>query len=134
MSEVRLFRVVAPVSDIDRGVAFYGRVLDRAGEEVGPGRFYFRCGPTILVCLDPDVEGHEDMPRGPNRGHLYFEVDDLDGCFERASAAGCLWLEPAPRDRAWGERSFYARDPFDNPLCFVAATTRYTGARSDATG
>jgi catechol 2,3-dioxygenase-like lactoylglutathione lyase family enzyme len=128
MTGVRLFRVVVPVSDIHGGVAFYRQVLGVDSEEVGPGRHYLHCGVTILVCLDPDLEGHEDMPRGPNRGHLYFEVDDLDGCFERASAAACLWLEPAPRRRAWGERSFYARDPFDNPLCFVEATTRYTGA------
>jgi len=29
--------------------------------------------------------------------------------------------------RPWGERSFYAHDPFGNPLCFVDATTIFTG-------
>ena len=29
--------------------------------------------------------------------------------------------------RPWGERSFYARDPFQNRLCFVDAQTLFTG-------
>jgi len=27
----------------------------------------------------------------------------------------------------WGERSFYAEDPWHNPLCFVEAGTIYPG-------
>jgi len=29
--------------------------------------------------------------------------------------------------RPWGERSFYASDPFDNLLCFVDERTVFTG-------
>ena len=29
--------------------------------------------------------------------------------------------------RPWGERSFYAFDPFGNGLCFVDETTVFTG-------
>jgi hypothetical protein len=29
--------------------------------------------------------------------------------------------------RPWGERSFYADDPWGNPLCFVEAGTVYAG-------
>jgi uncharacterized glyoxalase superfamily protein PhnB len=29
-------------------------------------------------------------------------------------------------NRPWGERSFYLRDPFGNPLCFVDETTVFT--------
>jgi hypothetical protein len=29
--------------------------------------------------------------------------------------------------RPWGERSFYAVDPFGNRLCFVAGDTVFTG-------
>jgi len=29
--------------------------------------------------------------------------------------------------RPWGERSFYARDPAGNALCFVDASTCFTG-------
>jgi hypothetical protein len=28
--------------------------------------------------------------------------------------------------RPWGERSFYMRDPFGNPLCFVDEGTLFT--------
>jgi hypothetical protein len=31
--------------------------------------------------------------------------------------------------RPWGERSFYADDPFGNGLCFVDAQTVFTGRR-----
>lgn len=125
---IDLFRVVVPVDEIDAAVAFYERVLDRPPEWIGPGRVYFRCGTTILVCYDARAEG-DGEGRGPNGGHVYFAVDALDACFERARGAGCAWLEDAPAQRAWGERSFYARDPFGNPLCFVDAVTKYTGPR-----
>ena len=29
--------------------------------------------------------------------------------------------------KPWGERSFYANDPWGNPLCFVEAGTVYSG-------
>jgi len=29
--------------------------------------------------------------------------------------------------RAWGERSFYASDPWGNPFCIVQAGSEYTG-------
>jgi catechol 2,3-dioxygenase-like lactoylglutathione lyase family enzyme len=130
MTAPSLIRAVAPVTDIARGVEFYRSVLDVDSEEVGPGRHYLHCQGAILVCLDPDLEGHDHMPRGPNGGHLYFAVDDLDGTFDRARGAGCLWLDEAPQTRSWGERSFYARDPFDNPLCFIQRGTNYTARAS----
>jgi hypothetical protein len=33
----------------------------------------------------------------------------------------------AVAERPWGERSFYMRDPAGNPLCFVDASTLFTG-------
>jgi catechol 2,3-dioxygenase-like lactoylglutathione lyase family enzyme len=126
MSPPELFRAVVPVADIATGAAFYERVLQLTGDWVGAGRVYLRGRGAILVCLDRPRDGDGAHP-GPNRGHLYFAVDDLDGCFTRARAAGAAWLEDAPARRAWGERSFYARDPFDNPVCFVDAASRYLG-------
>ena len=123
-----LFRAVVPVTDIERGVRFYETLLGLASERVGPGRYYLHSTGAILVCLDPELEGHDGLPRRPNGGHLYFSVSDLDAVFARARGAGCGWLEDAPKVRAWGERSFYARDPFENPLCFVERDTRYTGS------
>ena len=65
---------------------------------------------------------------------LYFTVRNLEAAFERAAALGCLSREDvhdAPGGgivvRPWGERSFYAEDPWGNPLCFVEEGTVYTG-------
>jgi uncharacterized glyoxalase superfamily protein PhnB len=60
---------------------------------------------------------------------VYFAVDDLEAMFERAKAADCNSLEDAISTRVWGERSFYARDPLGNPICFVDASTVFTGGR-----
>lgn len=130
MSEPRLFRIALPVADIERGIEFYRRALAQDGERIGPGRHYFYCGPTILVCFNPRAEGH-DNDAEPGDGPVFFAVQDLDQRFEAIRTAGCQWIDEAPAERAWGERSFYARDPFGNALCFVDAASAYTGPASD---
>ncbi|HEX5479681.1 MAG TPA: VOC family protein [Dehalococcoidia bacterium] len=122
----RLFRVILPVSDIERATAFYSAVLGSEGERVAVYRHYWDCGGTILACVDPTAGGGEFRP---NIDHFYFAVDDLDAAYERAKGAGCLWIEDGISERAWGERSFYARDPFGNPICFVDDGTLFTGGR-----
>jgi predicted enzyme related to lactoylglutathione lyase len=121
---VKLFRVILPVADLDHAATFYGHLLDSPGERIAPERHYFDCGGTILALVNP--AGH-DQPFRPNPDHVYFAVTDLEAVFARAQNAGCLELEAAIVTRVWGERSFYARDPFGNPLCFVDAATVYTG-------
>ena len=122
----RLYRVILPVSDIERAAEFYGRLLGLEGERVSNGRHYFDCGGTILACVDPAGEGLEFRP---NLDHVYFAVADLEVAFERAKEAGCKWLEERIATRPWDERSFYARDPFGNPICFVDEKTVFTGGR-----
>ncbi len=122
----RLFRVVLLVFDINRAVGFYGLLLGLPGKRISPGRHYFNCGDTILVCHDPRADGH-DFDAQPNPDHVYFAVPNLDEVFARAKEADCSWLEEEIRERPWGERSFYAKDPFGNPLCFVDAKTMFTG-------
>jgi hypothetical protein len=65
---------------------------------------------------------------------LYFTVQDLDALHARARKLGCLSTEDVHGAsggeiavRPWGERSFYAEDPWANPLCFVEAGTTYDG-------
>jgi catechol 2,3-dioxygenase-like lactoylglutathione lyase family enzyme len=120
-----LFRVSMPVSDMARGVTFYRAILEMEGELVAPNRHYFRCGGTILAVVDP--AGHEQVEFRPNIEHVYFAVPDLTAAFERARSAECSWLEDRIRRREWGERSFYARDPFGNPICFVDERTVFVG-------
>jgi uncharacterized protein involved in tolerance to divalent cations/uncharacterized glyoxalase superfamily protein PhnB len=122
----RLYRVIVPVTDLHRAVAYYRQVLGQPGERVSPGRHNFDCGGTILACYDPQADGDErQLP--PNPEHLYLAVADLEAVFARAQAAGGRWIEEAIAARPWGERSFYVQDPFGNPLCFVDAATVFTG-------
>jgi catechol 2,3-dioxygenase-like lactoylglutathione lyase family enzyme len=122
----KLYRVILPVSDIERATAFYRQLLGAHGRRVSPGRHYFDCGGTILACYDPHADGDSFDARS-NLGHLYFAVDDLDATFTRAKTAGCSSLDAWIRTRPWGERSFYAQDPFGNPICFVDEKTIFTG-------
>jgi len=122
----KLFRVILPVSDIDRAERFYSRVLGIPGKRVSAGRHYFDCGGTILACFDAKSDGDSIIPKA-NSEHVYFAVSDLEVAYDRAVAAGCQWIEGKIQSRAWGERSFYARDPFGNPVCFVDEATVFRG-------
>ena len=96
-----------------------------------PGsRVYFDAGPVTLQVVDVSSAGKPH----PAAKALYFTVKDLDAAFARAKSLGCLSRESvhdAPGGgivvRPWGERSFYADDPWSNPLCFVEEGTVYTG-------
>lgn len=125
--QVRLYRVILPVSDIERAQQFYAQVLGLPGKRVSPGRHYFDCGGTILACFDPWADG-DRFDAVPNPDHLYFAVDDLEETYIRAQNAGCAWIEERITTRPWGERSFYAKDPFGNPVCFVDRHTMFTGS------
>lgn len=122
---VHLFRVIAPVSDIERAASFYTQLLNMPGVRVSDGRHYFDCGGTILACFDSQVEANR--PSTPNPEHIYFAVDDLEATFARAKTAGCSKLDDQIKTRPWIERSFYATDPFGNRICFVDAKTTFTG-------
>jgi catechol 2,3-dioxygenase-like lactoylglutathione lyase family enzyme len=122
----RLYRVILPVSDIDAAERFYSLVLGIKGKRVSPGRHYFDCGGTILACFDPRADGNGTRAK-PNPDHVYLAVDDLEEVFSRAKNAGPQWIEDGIAVRPWGERSFYARDPFGNPICFVDEKTVFTG-------
>jgi catechol 2,3-dioxygenase-like lactoylglutathione lyase family enzyme len=131
----KLFRVILPVSDTDQAARFYGAILGIEGQRVSPGRYYFDCGGTILACFDPRADGDDEDPR-PNMDHVYFAVDDLEQRHAAARSLGCLSTElvhgAAAGEivrRPWGERSFYAVDPFGNKICFVDRTTVFTGHR-----
>ena len=134
----KLFRVIVPVTDIEQAAAFYDRVLGTEGQRVSPGRHYFDCEGTILACYDAVADGDVEEAGAftPLPEPLYFAVDDLEATFRQARAAGASL---SPNDipgvgppgqiarRPWGERSFYAADPFGNPLCFVSRETVFIG-------
>lgn len=122
----RLFRVVVQVTDIDAAAAFYGELLDTPGERVSAGRHYFECGGVVLACFDPTADG-DGFDATPNPGHVYVSVPDLEAVKRRAEPLDCQKPPTDIERHPWGERAFYVRDPFGNPLCFVDEGTVFTG-------
>jgi catechol 2,3-dioxygenase-like lactoylglutathione lyase family enzyme len=123
-----IFRIIAPVSDLETAAGFYARLLGMEGRMVGGGRCYFDCGPVILALLENSGS--------PIADYIYFSVSDLEDVHGRASEMGCLaggeihGNDPGKINTyPWRERSFYVRDPFGNGLCFVDENTLFTGRR-----
>lgn len=126
-----LYRIILQVSDLDTGVRFYTELLGFEGRSIRGARHYFDCGAIILALVDVTTGGDEAKPIPDN---IYFAVKDLEATHDRARALGCLSTDDVHGalageivKRPWGERSFYVTDPFGNGLCFVDASTLFTG-------
>ena len=125
-----LFRLNVEVGNLNEADQFYSELFAMEGRRQAGSRVYFNCGPVTLQVLDVSASGNPH----PAAKALYFLVNDLDAVFSRAKALDCLSRENvhgAPGGaisvRPWGERSFYAEDRWQNPLCFVEAGTVYPG-------
>jgi predicted enzyme related to lactoylglutathione lyase len=126
----QLFRLNIEVGHLDQAARFYGTLLGLDGRRQAGSRVYFQAGPVTLQVVDVSSNSR---PHAAAKA-LYFTVRDLEAAFERARTLGCLSRETvhdAPGGgivvRPWGERSFYAEDPWKNPLCFVEEGTVYVG-------
>jgi predicted enzyme related to lactoylglutathione lyase len=126
----QFFRLNIEVGDLKSAISFYTRLLGIEGRRQAGSRCYFECGPVTLQVLDVS-SGSQPHPAAKA---LYFTVNDLQAAYDRAKALNCLSREEvhdAPSGgivvHPWGERSFYALDPWRNPLCFVEEGTVYTG-------
>ena len=127
----QIFRITIHVANVEEAAHFYSVLLGTAGRSIRGSRHYLDCGSVILALLAPG----EGAAR-PNRDDIYFSVKVLNSVHARATSLGCLAEgmvhdEPAGSIalRPWGERSFYAVDPYGNALCFVEAGTEFTGRR-----
>lgn len=125
-NNIKIFRIFVPVSDLVLAADFYTRLLGIEGRDIRGARRYFDCGPVILATVENSG--------APIADHIYFSVGDLEAVYERAAALNCLETGVVHDanageivTRPWGERSFYARDPFGNGLCFVDENTLFTG-------
>lgn len=121
----QLYRVIIPVSDIEKAQAFYESILEVEGERVSPERHYFDCEGTILACFDPTMfDGKPSVT--PNPENIYISVDDLNSTYERCKSVGAT-ITTEIDSYPWGETSFYIDDPFGNPICFVERSTVFRG-------
>jgi predicted enzyme related to lactoylglutathione lyase len=123
-----LYRVILPVGDIELAASFYATLFGSAGARVSPGRHYFDCGGTILACYDPaaDGDGAGDGWRHHPNQYLYFSVADLEESVQRVREGGGT-IDEEIATMPWGERIFYAKDPFGNPIAFVDEKTVFRG-------
>ena len=126
----QFFRLNVEVGDLDAAILFYTDLLGMQGRKQPGRRCYFDCGPVPLQVLDVSSNGQPH----PAAKSLYFTVENLEAAFDRAKTLNCLSREDvhdAPAGgivvRPWGERSFYAEDPWGNPFCFVEEGTVYQG-------
>ena len=126
----QLFRLNVEVGDLTAAISFYTKLLGVEGRKQAGSRCYFSCGPVTLQVV---AVAASHLPH-PAAKALYFTVRDLDAVFMKAQQLQCLVQEnvhDAPGGgivvRPWGERSFYAEDPWRNPLCFVEEGTVYKG-------
>ncbi|WP_425391592.1 VOC family protein [Ekhidna sp.] len=128
-SHQSLFRVILPVIDIDVAHQFYSQILIQDGTRVSPGRHYFNLGGTILACYDPKADGdnvnnkwvfHENQ-------YIYIAVNDLEEIHSRIKGFDEKLITGDIETMPWGERLFYAKDPFDTPICFVDESTKFMG-------
>lgn len=127
---VQLFRVILPVQDIEAAAEFYSELLGGVlGERVTSGRHYFNCDGVLLACWDPIADGDPEYP-GPNAGVFYLSTaESLDSVRSRALFGGAVpdSTRGGINRQPWGERSFYARDPWGNRFCIVQQGTEYRG-------
>jgi len=127
----QLFRLNIEVGDLAAAQSFYEALLGLQGRSQAGGRFYINPGSVALQVVDVSTRGATPHPAAKA---LYFSVNDFEAVHARASALNCLSTNPVHTMnggeisvKPWGERSFYANDPWGNPLCFVEAGTIYAG-------
>jgi catechol 2,3-dioxygenase-like lactoylglutathione lyase family enzyme len=123
----QLFRLNIEVGDLAAAQRFYETLLGLTGRVQPGSRFYMNAGPVALQVVQVQAPH-------PAAKALYFSVADLDALHQRAAMLKSLSTDPVHTlsggdisVKPWGERSFYANDPWGNPLCFVEAGTVYAG-------
>ena len=134
---MRLYRVILPVTNIDKAASFYASAFGIPGNRVSPGRHYFGVASTdgsILACYSPREDGDAETLGETWRPHpsqyLYFSVGDLAAVRLRCISSGASEVTGIQK-MPWGETMFYALDPFRNPISFVKSGTEFVGNSGD---
>jgi predicted enzyme related to lactoylglutathione lyase len=126
---MKLYRIVYPVTNIEKAAGFYSAIFGLPGERVSPGRHYFDLEGTILVCYDPiaDGDGIKQSWAFHENQYIYIAVTDLESIHEKFKNSEARYVDPKIETMSWGERLFYAIDPFGNQICFVDEKTLFLG-------
>ena len=123
----QMFRLNIEVGDLAAAAKLYADLFAQPARPQPGNRIYLNCGPVALQVVG--APSPQPVPKA-----LYFTVNDLDAVHARAKA---LKIDSNDKVhgvrggdinvRPWGERSFYADDPWGNTFCFVEAGTVYAG-------
>ncbi len=126
---MKLYRVILPVGNINEAEKFYSAVFGIPGQRISPGRHYFDLEGTILACYDPKEDGDDDNPTWKHHfnQYIYISSDNLDDTFDIIRKQQPKRIDEEIRTMPWGERMFYANDPWGNPICFVDSATLFKG-------
>lgn len=130
-----LYRIILQVDNLDQAEEFYGKLLGDRGRRIPrASRHYIDCGPVILALVDVTGANTTELKPQPLPDYIYFTVPDVEAVHALARELNCLSTESFHGQgagnvvkRPWGERSFYALDPWGNGLCFVDEKTLFTG-------
>lgn len=128
---MKLFRIILPVHDIETATRFYGDIFGQQGQRVSPGRHYFDLEGIILACYDPTADGDEIKAQWVfhENQFIYIATDRLETVHRKFRESASEYVDEQINQMPWGERLFYARDPFGNPVCFVDSETVFTGGQ-----
>ena len=102
--------------DVDAALSFLGKafgfteVLRYTGEEGYVNHAEMSVGDGKIYLSDPGEQYRNPKKLGSETVGIYVLVDDVDGHFERARAAGAE-IREEPVDEVYGERRYTAYDP-----------------------
>jgi len=107
------------VDDANAAIEFYGSVLGATERmrmprpDGGVGHAELQLGESVIMLADENPEMGVRGPKtiGGTPVTMYAYVDDVDGAFERAIAAGATALRDV-EDRFYGDRAGQFEDPF----------------------
>jgi uncharacterized glyoxalase superfamily protein PhnB len=116
-------------ADLNEGVRFYTEVLGFSVRRAEEGNVSVTFGDANLM-LEAPVDFYGPVYNAAIRERLgvagpaalYIEAEDLQGLWERVSAAGVPVVDPLA-ERPWGQAEFTIEDPAGNWLTFWNSST-----------
>lgn len=117
MHRSRVCQFVIDVSDLDKGVEFWGAALDAAEEEISlPSRHVYR----RIILPDSEIrillQKTGDPKISKERMHIDVETDDVEAEIARLEELGATrWDHQQER----GFSFWVLRDPWDNEFCVL---------------
>ena len=108
--------------DVLRLRSFYAAILQVESEGDDTFTMLSTQGAALSIFTEEGIERMAPgsmQDSGCGRYTLEFEVEDVDGEFERLKALGVPLVKPLTT-QTWGRRSFWLRDPDGNIINFFS--------------